>query len=106
MTRSSGRSTPPSVPRHEYGEGVVNGAIEDVIEYQDAWGFIAATRASFDAHRAEYDAADADAADTLDTALADLQALRGAAMEDPPAEISAVRAATTRVQLALAPFQG
>ena len=92
--------------RHEYGQGVVDGAIDDVIEYQDAWGFIAATRAAFEARRAEYEDTNVEAAQSLDLALTALQTLRGAADADPPAPLSGMRAATTRVQLGFAMFEG
>lgn len=103
---AEGLSALIALARVEYGEGVVNGEVDDVIEYQDAWGFIVAARAAFDGRRTAYEDANSEAAQSLDLALTALQAMRGPADADPPAALSGMRTATTRVQLGLAAFEG
>jgi len=89
----------------EYAVGVPAGGIKDVIEYQDAWGFLRAADAMFTERRADFDAIDAEAATELAARLAEAQAaFPSPEPVDPPA-LSDIRAATTQITLALYAFR-
>jgi hypothetical protein len=89
----------------EYNIGVVDGAIVTPHEYQDAWGFMCAAAALFEARRADYLAADpAGAADAEAKLQALLRAFPDVLSETPP-DSAAVRAANTQAALALYPFR-
>jgi hypothetical protein len=89
----------------EYNIGVVDGAIVTPHEYQDAWGFMRAAAALFEARRADYLAADAAAAAEAEAKLqALLRAFPDVLSETPPDAV-AIRAANTQAALALFPFR-
>jgi hypothetical protein len=89
----------------EYGIGVVDGAIVTPHEYQDAWGFMRAGAALFEARRADYDAVDAaaaaEAAAKFEAALAAFPDI----LSGTPPSAATIRAVTTQAALALYPFR-
>jgi len=86
----------------EYREGVAGGAVVNVAEYQDAWGFVQAMGAWLDAASPALD--ERAAVDAAVSALSD--DLPGPVPPDAPAEPEAVAAHVERARTALADAAG
>lgn len=89
----------------EYALGVQDGVIVQPHEFQDAWGFLRAGAAQFEARRADYEAADPEAAAAVAARFAEALAAFPDILAETPPPIATIRAVTTQVALALYPFR-